>query len=804
MVELIQLINHDNTKDHGFQEQLILQNTTNIIIYEQKQVDESTVNRDGILSMSNFEDLQTQQALIVQDLFSVLLGNEGVYIKYVSSFDKNRTEDLFQGPYFKISKYLDHSFKNMIKKIIKFGELYYCLSNFVKLLDNKFMGKVNQRLASAIAETLHLYINNLNTIYLKYQNMASYNLLLLMNDLKADNLESKLKLFYNVCHIILNESQNKFQNGSNQDKFQDYLKSLKETFYKEDNSLSNSFSTQMNNNQTGGNVGQFFDLNLDGLSCYKGGLIINLIYEEYLKNQGNAQMREILQLLLDDLTEPYIEMLNDWLHYGTLNDPFDEFLIKDNQKELVISNRFLQSGFINMIKSLNYEDNYKYRKNLVYYDLKFKMRLDGLPLQLNSYEIRNKILLTGIYLNILKDCGLILSKNNNEDELRDVFIENLIDLNILNLKIDQLYNSANLKMMDLFFNGYEILKLLKGLFNLFFIRSNYLSLFSLVFQNNKNLISHVSHIDKKSDYLSGFLSDFDYYLKKLNLGDSLIFNYGSFKINKTNIFDEFKNIINEKPMNPNNIFDSKSFYDLKSRINTESLLNGKHNSNFTGVDIDNNDISGFAAGSTIGRTNTSPFDNYLLFLVNFELVLPFPFNLLIEQTEIIKLQLISRFLFVLLFLQQEYDNKINNSYFSNNNRKLLNTFKFQNSQNLQKISFFLNDVITKNIEYLDIESYQNNNLNDDFTKNFEKFNKKISNNLDNILMVSHFTNLKVIKLWEKFVFKNFQLLKVINSDDNADDVQFSGSGIDFEKIKKIQPEIIKLYNALSDIYFKED
>jgi gamma-tubulin complex component 2 len=38
--------------------------------------------------------------------------------------------------------------------------------------------------------------------------------------------------------------------------------------------------------------------------------------------------------LMDKASIPYMSMLNKWIHYGIIDDPYDEFLIKERKEFL--------------------------------------------------------------------------------------------------------------------------------------------------------------------------------------------------------------------------------------------------------------------------------------------------------------------------------------------------------------------------------------------------------------------------------------------------------------------------------------
>jgi gamma-tubulin complex component 2 len=76
-------------------------------------------------------------------------------------------------------------------------------------------------------------------------------------------------------------------------------------------------------------------------------------------------------------------MLEQWIYQGVVQDPYDEFQIK-SRDELT-------------------KDNLRRDFNDTYWDERYTIRPDKLPLFLES--VSEKILTTGKYLNVIRECG---------------------------------------------------------------------------------------------------------------------------------------------------------------------------------------------------------------------------------------------------------------------------------------------------------------------------------------------------------------------------------------------------------------
>ena len=61
----------------------------------------------------------------------------------------------------------------------------------------------------------------------------------------------------------------------------------------------------------------------------KGGALLNVIYR-FLTNTSDKSVRELFAFLLEKAASPFLEILQKWIYYGTLEDPFGEFLINED------------------------------------------------------------------------------------------------------------------------------------------------------------------------------------------------------------------------------------------------------------------------------------------------------------------------------------------------------------------------------------------------------------------------------------------------------------------------------------------
>lgn len=112
----------------------------------------------------------------------------------------------------------------------------------------------------------------------------------------------------------------------------------------------------------------------------KGGALLNTIYK-FLAMTSDKSVKELFSYLLEKAAEPFIEILMKWIYGGILDDPFNEFLVKEDP-------------------TMN-KDNIEKDFNDSYWQKRFTFRDEMIPVFLQKLAI--KILHTGKYLNVIRE-----------------------------------------------------------------------------------------------------------------------------------------------------------------------------------------------------------------------------------------------------------------------------------------------------------------------------------------------------------------------------------------------------------------
>ncbi|XP_021928970.1 gamma-tubulin complex component 2-like isoform X2 [Zootermopsis nevadensis] len=115
----------------------------------------------------------------------------------------------------------------------------------------------------------------------------------------------------------------------------------------------------------------------------KGGKVLSLLHERTSNYIGDPAGQELCLYLTQNACVPYMEILEKWVYKGVISDPYEEFLVEDNE---VIEKEELP---------FDYSSDY--------WEKRYVIRREKIPVFLE--RVADVILLTGKYLNVIRQCG---------------------------------------------------------------------------------------------------------------------------------------------------------------------------------------------------------------------------------------------------------------------------------------------------------------------------------------------------------------------------------------------------------------
>ncbi|KAF6013737.1 hypothetical protein HII13_000984 [Brettanomyces bruxellensis] len=651
--------------------------------------------------IEQFSTLRDQESAIICDLLYVLAGFEGYYIRYATNFDPQDIEHQLEGPEFLINKRIDTSLKDITKRIVKAGKFYYALSSFVQVYNTLAHGRIMQAFCFLISHQLKEYENFLVRIEREYKTEPKFSLMTLEHKLNSslDKGEItpfiKMQLLYSITIKINSENKKRSNNSKFESMhFLNIMKSLKDDHY------------------TGTLDGVASD---SGNSRFvKGGVILCLLQQNIDECKGNSKFYQYLRYVFGYVSKDYVEMLNNWLQFGIIDDPYNEFLIREAT-----------------------ESDKKNFDAMQWAD-KFTIKREGLLRQFEETECQKKIILTGKYLSVFRECVGIecLKRDNNEQKLK-----NLQDPDV-QIHIDDAYNRANNYIIQLFFGSYYLGDWINSLNN------NFLLLNGASFDSFLDL----SHNSLRRSFDRASLTSIEHaYRESYKISDS-------YKPNGCGPQLKVENTV-RKLMVP--IISDESFLnELSTILKTESTDANKVFS------METIDSLRQLLRSVLERNNTNlkshliapktKIDYYAIHRFTIDIGMPFPLNLILTSSQIFEYQLIFREQALMRFVDKSlsiaWKDLCHNKLFrqKQNDRsipKWIQKFRMLGmdmTDFMRILQFYLNftviDVNWRKAEHTFIDAANNNNV------SLETVYFELKTFLSTVLNNSMLTKLKLVKV----------------------------------------------------------
>ena len=356
------------------------------------------------------------------------MGFEGQYIRYADSYNPLEEKERLIGPPFRVLAGLDPSLRDLTTSMLKMATHYMAVEAFVEVQSREQFGAVNHALCAAVRQLLKEYL--VLMAQLEHQMLTNPAFTLHILNLHTKPTSHMLFQLYTMGIELLKangilEDDDSEDSMDDTDNLEGILESLRE----------------------GGNIGQ---AGLPSKKICKGGSVLGLITKRLASMSGDPAARTLLTTLLREASRPYMAMLNEWLHHGGIKDPHAEFLIKEQKS---IKRERLDQDYTDEY----WEKRYTIRDNLV-------------PPQLEG--VKDKVLLAGKYLNVVRECGgvdvskVVEDVPTSFDDSR--FLEN----------VNSAYAYANSSLFNLLLTTHALPARLRSLKHYFFLdRSDFFTYF---------------------------------------------------------------------------------------------------------------------------------------------------------------------------------------------------------------------------------------------------------------------------------------------------------------------------------------
>lgn len=565
--------------------------------------------------LSQLELVETQEALVVQDLLVTFLGFEGRYIRYSSRYDVDDVDMFVTGPDYKTAIHMDVSLKAVAKKLLTLSKYYSGLSGFIEIYDKVGYGRLVQRFCFEIQQYLKQYRALVQQLKWEFDNSSTFNIHVLENTMERQ-VAMKIQYLYGIAMELHQINQQKRLTPFDQIQFEHFVQEAKETLQ------GGSMSSSGRPLETAATLSIF-------TSC-KGCIVLKAIQIQANSAKGDTNSFEFLSHLYSSVSEEYVVILNQWLLKGEIDDPFDEFLVKEQQVK-----RDLQGLF-----ALESEE---------YWANAFVIRTEGLIDQFLNSLIQQKILNTGKYLNIFqKFTGLQLDQLGID--LPKVTPIEKLDSSDLEIKINQMYLRANVLMGQLIFQGYNLTSVLEHLGRLFFaIDSSRLDQFLGLTMSDLRVgvqRASVSRISHSYEEVFNVCPPFEFcgedeqdrFEESIDITE-IINQMVKFSISSQSFFEIVRDELNIESFDAERALanvESKTFGQFYHEI-----LKHMENKDNETADLHSKDLEG--VGSIC---------NYTVSHLDISVTLPFPLNIIMGRQCLYRYELICKFQMIIKFMSK--------------------------------------------------------------------------------------------------------------------------------------------------------
>ncbi|KAJ5172803.1 hypothetical protein N7492_005396 [Penicillium capsulatum] len=368
-----------------------------------------------------------QEAAILEDLLFVFMGFEGQYIHYHNSYDPSLEKDRLTGPVFQIAPGLDPTLRDLAQSMLKMATHYSAMEAFVEIQSRAEYGAVSHALCASIRKLLKDYLILMAQLEGQLLNNPTFTL----HQLHLHTIPTSqcLAQLYSLGQELLH------RNGLLDDDLDESIVDYDDV----DNILEQL--------KEGGDL---VPGAMASKKICKGGNVLRLLTERLATFSGDPTTKSLVQTLLRDASRPYMNMLNEWLHHGGIRDPHSEFLIKEQK----------------WIKREKLEEDYTDE----YWEKRYTIRDNEVPPQLDT--VRDKVLLAGKYLNVVRECGGVDISKAVKDVPKTLDDPRFLD------NVNAAYTYANASLLNLLLTKNSLTTRFRSLKHYFFLdRSDFFSYF---------------------------------------------------------------------------------------------------------------------------------------------------------------------------------------------------------------------------------------------------------------------------------------------------------------------------------------
>jgi len=191
-----------------------------------------------------------------------------------------------------------------------------------------------------------------------------------------------------------------------------------------------------------------------------GGALVNALSSlKAWSYEGDLVANQLLTVLLDKASVPYMTMLTTWLQHGLLRDPYDEFLIEIKDKEASSQSKLKHSADSDF--------------NNVFYTVREEHCLTEL---VSSDLLLRKVVATGKYWRAVRDCEVTLRKKAapvadklHAPQLSTPVLQYSLSFTSISSFIHSMYEGASQALVNLLMKDFNLVNALRAMKSYFLL-----------------------------------------------------------------------------------------------------------------------------------------------------------------------------------------------------------------------------------------------------------------------------------------------------------------------------------------------
>ncbi|GAA6060329.1 hypothetical protein JCM10212_000426 [Sporobolomyces blumeae] len=401
---------------------------------------------------------ELQEALIAEDLLFVLMGIEGRYISFDPAYAPEDDFERMQGAHFVVDEGLDPWIASVVERFLPLATYYTSITAFLEQYSTLENGVINHALCAAIQEMLRDYLVLLAQLEEHFTMSPAFT----------------LQRFWLFVHPALHTLSLIHSLTSD-------LSSL--TVPPEEDGTSSEDGSEDSYAGGEGMAGIMAEMKSATAAARpaaagagwragpaKGGEVLYVLFDKLERTSGDPAAKQLYSHLLLKASQPYVGILLSWISTGHLSDQWDEFIVRETKG--------INQGSLDLDYTDDYwERRYTLRDRAVGSSKKTTSNSDipprerGLaggavvPAFLEPWK--DKILLAGKYLNVIRECGIEIEVPE-ENRLREGELVSMNEEDFFQ-RIDTAYTYANKTLLKLLLEEEHLASRLESIKQYFFI-----------------------------------------------------------------------------------------------------------------------------------------------------------------------------------------------------------------------------------------------------------------------------------------------------------------------------------------------